>query len=166
MIKTISIDGLRGISGAVVPNCRPITVLIGANGSGKSTVLDALAIAAYPAPCTGLMLAASRRRNVPDGARWLFARGDAGMGSLRVQLDDSEHGRRLVQARPSLKAPTKLARLLKTDDLSSVLGVHVALWETPKDAMEKEDYETEQHDVTKDPPAHSGWVVFDKKRVS
>jgi predicted ATP-binding protein involved in virulence len=41
MIQSISINGLRGIAKGEIKELAPLTVLVGPNSSGKSTILDA-----------------------------------------------------------------------------------------------------------------------------
>jgi energy-coupling factor transporter ATP-binding protein EcfA2 len=51
MIKSLSIEGLRGIVQGTVEGLAPVTFLVGPNGCGKTTVLEAAALAcAYPNP--------------------------------------------------------------------------------------------------------------------
>lgn len=45
MITSIEIQGLRGIRGGKIEGLAPVTVLIGPNGCGKTTVLEALGVA-------------------------------------------------------------------------------------------------------------------------
>lgn len=61
MITSVTINGLRGIRQARLSGLTPISVLVGKNGCGKSTVLDALAIASSPSPSRELMEALARR---------------------------------------------------------------------------------------------------------
>lgn len=45
MLKTLTIENLRGIRKAAIEGLAPLTVFVGANGSGKSTVLEAAGVA-------------------------------------------------------------------------------------------------------------------------
>ncbi len=75
MIESLSIERCRGISSGQLSQLTQLCILLGTNGSGKSTVLDALHIAASAQP--GQAVGESvRRRDVLRGARWLFFRGD------------------------------------------------------------------------------------------
>lgn len=76
MIDSLSIERCRGIVAGRLDGLTPLSILLGTNGSGKSTVLDALHIAASAQ--LGLAIGESvRRRDVLRGARWLFWRGDS-----------------------------------------------------------------------------------------
>jgi AAA15 family ATPase/GTPase len=46
MIQSISINGLRGIAKGEIEGFAPLTILVGPNSSGKSTILDACMLAA------------------------------------------------------------------------------------------------------------------------
>ncbi len=74
MITSVRIESLRGIRTGVVEGLGPLSVLIGPNNSGKSTVLDALLIGAHPVPAEAIGPVVQRRGTVEGGARWLFWR--------------------------------------------------------------------------------------------
>lgn len=96
MIDSLSIERFRGIVTGRLDGFTPLCILLGTNGSGKSTVLDALHIAASTQP--GQAIGESvRRRDVLRGARWLFHAGERGQPIvLTVSADgDSEEQRRL-----------------------------------------------------------------------
>lgn len=75
MLTSLTIDGLRGIAHGELKDIAPLSVIVGTNGSGKSTVLDALNIVANPS--TGEALAAAtKRRSLPSSfLRWLMPKG-------------------------------------------------------------------------------------------
>lgn len=75
MIRSIQIEGLRGITEGSLQGLGPLTVLVGPSGAGKSTVLDALLIAASSSPGDGVGRVIKRRPELQRGAPWLFARG-------------------------------------------------------------------------------------------
>ena len=52
VIKSVEIKNLRGISDGKLGGRAPLSILVGPNGCGKSTVLDALHIVAHPVPPT------------------------------------------------------------------------------------------------------------------
>jgi len=95
MITSIDIRGLRGIRSGRLEPLAPLTVLTGPNASGKSTVLDALLIAAAPDPSDAAGRAVKRHPAVSGGARWL-CRFDQAAATIRVTTDSpSEWERRL-----------------------------------------------------------------------
>ncbi|MCR4414300.1 MAG: AAA family ATPase [Thermoguttaceae bacterium] len=49
MFKKIAIDGFRGAHGLVIEDFRRVNVLVGPNGGGKTSVLEALCLASQPA---------------------------------------------------------------------------------------------------------------------
>lgn len=71
MITSIEIEGLRGIRAGRLEGLAPLTILTGPNACGKSTVLDALLIAASPHPADAVGRAVQRHPAVDGGARWL-----------------------------------------------------------------------------------------------
>jgi predicted ATPase len=86
MIRSVEIKGLRGIREGAVSDLTPLVVLVGPNGCGKSTVLDALLIGASPVPGSAIGRAVTRRAT---GARWLFWRGGyVGQPYIRVTARD------------------------------------------------------------------------------
>ncbi len=76
MIHSVEIEGLRGIRKGCVADLTALTILVGPNGCGKSTILDALLLGATPIFGKALEKVAWRRRNVARGARWLFWKGE------------------------------------------------------------------------------------------
>ena len=85
MISSLSIERLRGIRHGTLKDLTPLVVLVGRNGSGKSTVLDALMLATLPSPSQAIVRAVSRRKELPQAARWLLWRtGDEGPAAITV----------------------------------------------------------------------------------
>lgn len=82
MIEAVDIRWFRGVRSAHLSGFTPITVLVGPSGCGKSTVLDALYIATAPSPPDALGRVVQRRTELPNGAKWLFWRGDPQRGAL------------------------------------------------------------------------------------
>ena len=83
----LRIRNYRALRDVVFRDLTPLTVLIGANGSGKSTVLDALAFLGEAAG--GSMIQAWKKRNQFEGIR---TRGETGaiqfeMGLMRESVD-------------------------------------------------------------------------------
>lgn len=73
MITDVRIEGLRGIREGEIGGLGPLVVLVGPNGCGKSTVLDALHIGAGD-PVEAIARAVGRRPHGWNGSRWLFSR--------------------------------------------------------------------------------------------
>lgn len=72
MIRSLHIERLRGIAAGRLDDLARLTVLVGPNAAGKSTILDALLMAVSPIPEEAIGWAVQRRTAVPRGARWLF----------------------------------------------------------------------------------------------
>ena len=89
VIKSIEINGFRGIQHGKVEGLAPLTVVVGASGHGKSTILEALYIACAPQVGLALQQMAQRRR-MGDPGRWLFWKGDGNRGAdlTLSRLDD------------------------------------------------------------------------------
>jgi predicted ATPase len=89
MIKSITIEGLRGIRNGTLEGLGELTILTGTNGCGKSTVLDALLISTHPRPDVGVALAVSRRKAAWNAAQWLVANFASNARlSCRTDLDE------------------------------------------------------------------------------
>lgn len=73
VISSVAINNLRGIREGVVKELTGLTVLVGSNGSGKSTVLDALSIGVTRVPGEAVGDAVLRRASRHPTTRWLFA---------------------------------------------------------------------------------------------
>ena len=74
MISSIEITRFRGIREGKLEDLSPLTILVGPNGCGKSTVLDALLIGASPEPGHAIGQAVVRHQGVRHGPRWLLWR--------------------------------------------------------------------------------------------
>ena len=72
MISSIEISRFRGIREGRLDDLTPLVVLVGPNGCGKSTVLDAMLIGASPKPQAAIKLVTERHTGVPNGTRWFF----------------------------------------------------------------------------------------------
>ena len=79
MITSLEISGLRGIREGKMDNLTPLVILVGPNGCGKSTVLDALLVGASENPQAALDVAVRRHVGLKDSARWLLWRGEQGI---------------------------------------------------------------------------------------
>jgi predicted ATPase len=72
MITSLEIERLRGIRLGKLDNLTPVVVLVGPNGCGKSTVLDAFLIGADEVPTNGIARAVERRKTDIRAAPWLI----------------------------------------------------------------------------------------------
>jgi hypothetical protein len=61
MLTSIEIAGLRGIKGAKIAGLGPVTMLVGSNGSGKSSILEALGLLCAGSDVEAAFSAVSRR---------------------------------------------------------------------------------------------------------
>src|ERR1041384_878584 len=93
MIRSIEIKNLRGIQEGKLENLTPLTILVGPNGCGKSTILDALLIGVSPTPCEAVSFVVLRRDGVKRGTDWLFHRKsrDKSAGILCRSEDATAH---------------------------------------------------------------------------
>ncbi len=97
-VTRIEIERLRGIRHGVLDGLAPLTVLVGQNGSGKSTVLDALLLGAGAGGAADLRRVVERRRHIRVAAPWLLWRSGR-EGAARVHTAPSSgDGRELSVA--------------------------------------------------------------------
>jgi energy-coupling factor transporter ATP-binding protein EcfA2 len=94
MIRSVEIQGFRGIRRGRLDNLTPLVVLVGPNGSGKSTVLDAILIGASPVPAEATGQAVARREGLDQGTRWLFF-GGGHTGSAKITVVTSAEAQRI-----------------------------------------------------------------------
>ncbi|MBN1208173.1 MAG: ATP-binding protein [Myxococcaceae bacterium] len=84
----MEIKNLRGIREGALHKLTPLTVLVGPNSSGKSTILDALLIGASPSPGDAVGRAVGRRSTRDADARWLLWRqGQEGSTTVGVETE-------------------------------------------------------------------------------
>ena len=89
MLTSLSIENLRGIRSAKIEGLAPLTVFVGANGSGKSTVLEAAGLACSDGqPQLAMPVLLSREWLGLDGLR--FTIGSAGTTVAAVSELGSE----------------------------------------------------------------------------
>jgi energy-coupling factor transporter ATP-binding protein EcfA2 len=115
VISSLSIERLRGIRHGILKDLTPLVVLVGRNGSGKSTVLDALMLATLPSPSQAIVRAVGRRKELPQAARWLLWRtGDEGPAEITVSPSEGPQ-RTAVLRRDRLVGIDSMALVLKVD---------------------------------------------------
>jgi energy-coupling factor transporter ATP-binding protein EcfA2 len=90
VIQAVAIRGLRGIREGELSDLTPLVILVGPNGCGKSTVLEALFIGASNTPGEAIGKCVQRRSGVWNGSRWLFARPATGATDWHVRVQS--HG--------------------------------------------------------------------------
>ncbi len=96
MIRSVEIKGLRGIREGKLTDLSPLVVLVGQNGSGKSTVLEGIFIGASPDTTDAIIQVIRRHEAGGSGPRWLLWRGgQKGLTELEVTTD-SEASRKVL----------------------------------------------------------------------
>lgn len=90
MIQGVKIVGFRGIAQGELTDFRTTNVFVGPNACGKSTVLEAIYIAASESPAAPLAVERSVSKNEPF--RWWFHRGQSEQGfKIHLALEASEN---------------------------------------------------------------------------
>lgn len=92
MIRALEVMDFRGVAKGRIEGLAPLTVFTGANGAGKSTVLEALLLATSPNPGEALGFAVSRRRWLQDGAKWLVREGRPSPVRATLAVERHESG--------------------------------------------------------------------------
>ncbi len=111
MIQSVEIKNLRGIREGKLDNLSPLTIFVGPNGCGKSTVLDALHIGAHPVPPEAVGRTVARHKGVNEGARWLAWRADSSR-QISVIVNTGDDYRRSCNLSFQQKIPEEVARVL------------------------------------------------------
>lgn len=75
LIKRIEVRDLRGIASGELHGLGRISILVGSNGSGKSTILEAALIAGTSVPASAAGFVVRHRFATANGARWLVRNG-------------------------------------------------------------------------------------------
>ena len=89
MLKRIKIENLRGIREGEIDGLTRLVVLVGANGSGKSTVLEGALIGGVRHPAEAVGTVARRRVHTWNGAAWVIhGANDATVALAEVEWAD------------------------------------------------------------------------------
>ncbi|NQU21683.1 MAG: AAA family ATPase [Candidatus Nealsonbacteria bacterium] len=136
MISSIEITRFRGIREGKLEDLAPLTVLVGRNGCGKTSVLDALLVAGSRNPGEAIGQTVARHPGVEFGAPWLFwRRGYSGPAEVAMKTnygtfvgDEIEQYERTTKLR-LLEAPDEEcrieAKLLDNSDSKTLGGAAV-----------------------------------------
>jgi energy-coupling factor transporter ATP-binding protein EcfA2 len=126
VIQAVAIRGLRGIREGELRDLTPLVILVGPNGCGKSTVLEALFIGASNTPGEAIGKCVQRRSGVWNGSRWLFARQATSPTEwhVRVQSESAERttalivpGANMITAMPAARGQVTSVQLqIKPDN--------------------------------------------------
>ena len=103
MIRSVAIERLRGIRSGDVAGLTGISILVGPNSAGKSTVLDAIYIGAAFNPAQAVQEVLARRAGLQNPNRWILYtshEGNANQGLVAITTED-EFGRVVFMKRPS-----------------------------------------------------------------
>ncbi len=104
MFTSIHIQNFRGIRSGTLSQLAPLTVLIGPNGCGKSTVLESIEIAATGDPHNTFKAINSRRGT--DEIRWMHHR-DQNEIQWQLTFSDGKELRRMYRHRSWSPDPVK-----------------------------------------------------------
>jgi predicted ATPase len=118
VISSIEITRFRGIREGKLEGLTPLVVLVGPNGCGKSSVLDAVLIGASASrvPDEAIQRAVQRHRGVKLGERWLFWRtGIHGPCEIKIATNGQRERNCRLTCEPSPKG-TGTRVVLEVDD--------------------------------------------------
>jgi len=106
VISSIEIRRFRGIRRGKLENLTPLTILVGPNGCGKSSVLDALLIGASENPQDAMQRVVQRHPGVTGGTRWFMWRAKTADPALVQVTTDAGATRK---CKLELPGPTSLS---------------------------------------------------------
>lgn len=70
MIESFDIENFRCFKQASLKDLRTINIIVGNNGSGKTALVEALAMAAFPTPLLATRIRMARNRPLPEQMTW------------------------------------------------------------------------------------------------
>jgi hypothetical protein len=113
VIRSVEFKGLRGIREGKLTDLSPLVVLVGKNGSGKSTVIEGILIGASPDSVDAAVQVVRRHEAGGSGPRWLLWRAGQG-GATDITVTTSAKTSRkcrlnLEQRRPEEETFIKFA---------------------------------------------------------
>ncbi len=100
MISSVEITQFRGIREGKLEDLTPLTILVGPNGCGKSSVLDALLIAADPNSQQALAQVQARHPGVQQNQRWFLWKGDKAQTATITIVADAGSSRTMDISAP------------------------------------------------------------------
>jgi len=109
VISSVEITRFRGIREGKLEDLTPLVVLVGPNGCGKSSVLDAILIGAAPVVRDAIGQAAVRHQGVKWAAQWLLWRTGEG-GPAEIVVTTSTKMSRGCRLEPDLLQPNTTIR--------------------------------------------------------
>ena len=162
MINSVSVKNLRGIREGTLEGLTPLTVLVGPNSSGKSTILDALLIAAGRQPGAAAGYSVRRRAGLRHGARWLLWQGQGeSLAEIVVALADGTTRTAKIEWFDEAISPELRRRLAEQEAESPYSSVRVNVRTRPGDGYFRSDvvfaaensYKANDEPVLDDAPA-------------
>jgi predicted ATPase len=87
MFRHIEVSQFRGLREGTLSDLTGLTILVGRNGSAKSTILDALLVGAARAPGDAIGHIVRRRLELRNAVRWLLWKGQEGRAQIAVSSE-------------------------------------------------------------------------------
>jgi predicted ATP-dependent endonuclease of OLD family len=143
MIRSIEITNFRGIQSGKLEDFTPLTILVGPNGCGKSTIIDALLLGAHPTPKEALEYVLNRRK-VLEKTRWLLWRAEnAKIARIKVVTLAKDERTLRLQRLPGRNGVQCNVEEWSGNEIQSVL----AGWASEDGSLREIDYTKSLEDV-------------------